>query len=120
MGGFARRLTGSSDLYGRSGRLPHSSVNYVTSHDGFPLQDLVPYDAKHNEANLEDNRDGHDNNLSWNCGVEGPSDDPAIRALRAQQKRNLIATLLLSQGVPMIVAGDELGRPQQGNNNAYC
>ncbi|MCC6611093.1 MAG: glycogen debranching protein GlgX [Burkholderiales bacterium] len=117
---FARRLTGSSDLYGRSGRRPHASINFVTAHDGFTLHDLVSYSEKHNEANLEGNRDGHDNNLSWNCGVEGPSDDSQVRALRARQKRNLLATLLLSQGVPMLTAGDELGRTQLGNNNAYC
>ena len=120
IGEFARRLTGSSDLYGRNGRLPRASVNFITAHDGFTLRDLVSYDHKHNEANLEDNRDGHDNNLSWNCGAEGPTDDPAILALREQQSRNLMATLLLSQGVPMLVAGDELSRTQQGNNNAYC
>ena len=120
IGEFARRLTGSSDLYGRNGRLPRASVNFITAHDGFTLRDLVSYDHKHNEANLEDNRDGHDNNLSWNCGAEGPTDDPAILALREQQSRNLMATLLLSQGVPMLVAGDELARTQQGNNNAYC
>ncbi len=120
IGEFARRLTGSSDLYGGSGRLPHASVNFVTSHDGFTLTDLVSYNAKHNQANLEDNRDGNDHNVSWNCGVEGPTVDPAIRALRARQKRNLLATLVFSQGVPMLAAGDEMGRTQQGNNNAYC
>src|SRR5215468_10398747 len=120
IGEFARRITGSSDLYGRSGRRPYASVNYVAAHDGFTLTDLVSYNEKHNEANLEDNRDGHNHNLSWNCGVEGPTDDPAIRALRARQKRNLLGTLLLSQGVPMLLAGDELGRTQRGNNNAYC
>jgi glycogen operon protein len=120
IGEFARRLTGSSDLYGGSGRLPYASINYITAHDGFTLTDLVSYDVKHNEANLEDNRDGNDHNVSWNCGVEGPTDDPAIRALRARQKRNLLATLLFSQGVPMLAAGDEMGRTQQGNNNAYC
>ncbi|HET9047205.1 MAG TPA: glycogen debranching protein GlgX, partial [Casimicrobiaceae bacterium] len=120
IGDFARRLTGSSDLYGSSGRQPHASINFVTAHDGFTLRDLVSYDVKHNEANLEGNRDGSDNNRSWNCGVEGPSDDPAINALRARQSRNLLATLLLSQGVPMMLAGDEIGRTQQGNNNAYC
>ncbi len=98
IGEFARRLTGSSDLYGRSGRAPHASINFVTAHDGFTLRDLVSYDDKHNEANLEDNRDGNDNNLSWNCGVEGPTDDPAILALRARQSRNLLATLLLFAG----------------------
>jgi glycogen operon protein len=120
IGEFARRLTGSSDLYGRSGRRPHASINFVTAHDGLTLQDLVSYNEKHNEANLEGNRDGHSNNLSWNCGAEGPSDDPEVRALRLRQKRNLLATLLLSQGVPMLTAGDELGRTQLGNNNAYC
>ena len=120
IGEFARRLTGSSDLYGSSGRKPHASINFVTAHDGLTLRDLVSYDLKHNEANGDDNRDGTDNNLSWNCGVEGPTEDPAINALRAQQTRNLLATLLLSQGVPMILAGDELVRTQQGNNNAYC
>jgi isoamylase len=120
IGEFARRLTGSSDLYGRHGRLPHSSINFITAHDGFTLHDLVSYNDKHNEANLEDSRDGHNNNLSWNCGVEGPTDDPAINSLRARQKRNLLATLLLSQGVPMLLAGDEIGRTQGGNNNAYC
>ncbi len=120
IGELAYRLTGSSDLYGHGGRNPYASINFVTAHDGFTLQDLVSYDEKHNEANGEDNRDGTDANLSWNCGVEGPSDDPAVRALRARQKRNMIATLLLSQGVPMILAGDESGRTQGGNNNAYC
>jgi glycogen operon protein len=120
IGEFARRLTGSSDLYGRSGRSPYASVNFITAHDGFTLRDLVSYNGKHNEANLEDNRDGNDNNISWNCGVEGPTDDPAILALRARQSRNMLATLLLSQGVPMVTAGDEIGRTQQGNNNAYC
>jgi len=120
IGEFARRLTGSSDLYAPSGRHPHASINFVTAHDGFTLTDLVSYNVKHNEANLEGNRDGNDHNVSWNCGVEGPTDDPEIRALRAQQKRNLLATLLFSQGVPMISAGDEIGRTQDGNNNAYC
>jgi glycogen operon protein len=120
IGEFARRLTGSSDLYGRSGRRPYASINFITAHDGFTLRDLVSYNDKHNEANGEDNRDGHNNNLSWNCGVEGPTDDPQINRLRAQQSRNFIATLLLSQGVPMITAGDEIGRTQNGNNNAYC
>jgi glycogen operon protein len=120
IGEFARRFTGSSDLYETSGRKPYASINFITSHDGFTLEDLVSYNTKHNEANLEDNRDGHDNNLSWNCGVEGPTDDLEVRALRARQKRNFVATLLLSQGVPMLVAGDEIGRTQRGNNNAYC
>ena len=120
MGEFARRLTGSSDLYGKSGRRPHASINFITAHDGFTLHDRVSYDAKHNEANLEDNRDGHNNNLSWNSGVEGDTDDAQVNALRAQRSRNFIATLLLSQGVPMLIAGDEIGRTQRGNNNAYC
>jgi isoamylase len=120
IGEFASRLTGSSDLYASSGRRPYASVNFITAHDGFSLHDLVSYNAKHNEANGEDNRDGENHNLSWNCGVEGPSDDPAILALRARQKRNLLATLLLSQGVPMLSAGDELAHSQAGNNNAYC
>ena len=120
IGEFARRLTGSSDLYGRSGRRPHASINFITAHDGFTLQDLVSYNDKHNEANGEENRDGHNNNLSWNCGAEGPTDDAAIGALREKQKRNMLATLLLSQGVPMLLAGDEIGRTHLGNNNAYC
>jgi len=117
---FARRLTGSSDLYGRTGRRPQASVNFVTAHDGFTLHDLVSYNEKHNEANGEGNRDGRDDNRAWNCGVEGPTDDPAVLALRERQKRNFLATLLLSQGVPMLAAGDERGRSQGGNNNAYC
>jgi glycogen operon protein len=120
LGEMALRLTGSSDLYERTGRKPHASINFICAHDGFTVHDLVSYDGKHNEANQEDNRDGSDNNLSWNCGVEGETDDPAINALRASQKRNLLATLLFSQGVPMLLAGDEMGRSQQGNNNAYC
>ena len=120
IGEFATRLTGSSDLYAHNGRRPHASINYITCHDGFTLQDLVSYNGKHNEANGEDNRDGNDNNLSWNCGVEGPTADTQIATLRARQKRNLLATLLLSQGVPMLLAGDEMGRTQGGNNNAYC
>ncbi len=120
IGEFAKRLTGSSDLYNRSGRRPYASINFVTAHDGFTLADLVSYNDKHNEANGEDNRDGHNNNLSWNCGVEGPTDEPAIGALRARQSRNFLATLMLSQGVPMLLAGDELGHTQRGNNNAYC
>jgi len=117
---FATRLCGSSDLYEQSGRRPYASVNFVTAHDGFTLEDLVSYDEKHNEANGENNRDGESHNLSWNCGAEGPSDDPEIIALREKQKRNFIATLLSSQGVPMIRGGDELSHSQQGNNNAYC
>jgi isoamylase len=117
---LAYRLSGSSDLYEGSGRRPFASINFVVAHDGFTLRDLVSYDHKHNEANQEDNKDGSDDNQSWNCGVEGPTDDPAIRDLRARQQRNMLATLLLSQGVPMICGGDEIGRTQQGNNNAYC
>ncbi len=117
---MATRLSGSSDLYAHSGRRPYASINFVTAHDGFPLHDLVSYNDKHNEANGENNRDGESHNNSWNCDAEGPTDDPAINALRARQKRNLMATLLLSQGVPMICGGDEIGRTQQGNNNAYC
>jgi isoamylase len=117
---LATRLAGSNDLYARSGRRPYASINFITAHDGFTLADLVSYNEKHNEANLEENRDGENNNLSWNGGVEGPTDDPAIRSLRARQMRNFMATLLLSQGVPMISHGDEVGRTQRGNNNAYC
>ena len=120
IGEFAQRLTGSSDLYNRSSRKPYASINFVAAHDGFTLADLVSYNDKHNEANGEENRDGSDHNLSWNHGVEGPTDDPEILALRARQQRNFIATLILSQGVPMLLAGDEIGRTQQGNNNAYC
>jgi isoamylase len=117
---MASRLTGSSDIFGRHGRRPWASVNFATAHDGFTLNDLVSYERKHNEANGERDRDGSDHNLSWNCGVEGPTSDPAVLALRARHKRNLLATLLLSQGIPMLLAGDELGRTQRGNNNAYC
>ncbi|HVM94868.1 MAG TPA: glycogen debranching protein GlgX [Candidatus Acidoferrales bacterium] len=117
---FATRLAGSSDLYEHSGRLPYASINFVTAHDGFTLNDLVSYNEKHNEANGENNGDGDNNNNSWNCGVEGPSDDTAVVGLRERQKRNFLATLLLSQGVPMICAGDEFSRTQRGNNNAYC
>jgi glycogen operon protein len=117
---FATRLAGSSDLYERSGRRPYASINFITAHDGFTLQDLVSYNAKHNEANGEDNRDGTDDNMSWNCGVEGETGDEAILLLREHQKRNLMATLLLSQGVPMIRGGDELSQSQGGNNNVYC
>jgi isoamylase len=116
---LASRVAGSSDIFGYRGRRPWASINFITAHDGFTLTDLVTYNDKHNAANGEDNRDGNDDNLSWNCGVEGPSDDPEIIALRARQKRNLLATLLLSLGVPMLLAGDEMGRSQQGNNNAY-
>ena len=119
-GPMGHRLTGSSDLYGRGGRKPYASINFVTAHDGFTLNDLVTYNDKHNEANGEGNRDGHDHNLSWNHGVEGPTDDVKITALRERQKRNFLTTLLLSQGVPMLCGGDEIGRTQQGNNNAYC
>lgn len=117
---FATRISGSSDLYQWNGRRPHASINFVTCHDGFTLNDLVSYDHKHNEANLEDNRDGTDQNDSWNCGVEGPTDDAAIQQLRAKKRRAILATLLLSQGVPMLLSGDEVGHSQQGNNNAYC
>jgi isoamylase len=120
IGEFAARITGSADLYEHSGRRPVASINFVTCHDGFTLLDLVSYNDKHNEANGEENKDGESYNRSWNCGVEGPSRDPAIRALRAQQRRNFIATLFLSQGVPMLAHGDELGRTQSGNNNGYC
>ena len=117
---LAYRLTGSSDLYQGDGRRPSASINFVVAHDGFTLEDLVSYNDKHNEANGEHNRDGHDHNLSWNHGVEGPTDDPKITAARDQTKRNLIATLLLSQGVPMLAHGDEIGRTQNGNNNVYA
>jgi isoamylase len=117
---LAYRLTGSSDLYEHSGRRPHASINFITCHDGFTLADLVSYSNKHNEANGEDNRDGENNNLSWNCGAEGPTRDPAVLELRARQRRNFMASLILSQGVPMLLAGDEMGRTQRGNNNSYC
>jgi isoamylase len=117
---LAYRLTGSSDLYGDDGRNPYASINFVTCHDGFTLHDLVAYDRKHNEANGEGNRDGENHNRSWNCGVEGETSNPEVNALRERQKRNLLASLILSAGVPMLLAGDELGRTQQGNNNAYC
>ena len=116
----AQGMLGSADLYDHQGRKPWASVNFVTAHDGFTLADLWSYDAKHNEANGEGNRDGHDDNRSWNCGVEGPTEDPDIRSLRDRLRRNTIATLLLSQGTPMILMGDEIGRTQLGNNNAYC
>jgi isoamylase len=117
---FATRLCGSADLYEWSSRRPYASINFITCHDGFNLDDLVSYNEKHNEANGEENRDGANDNQSWNCGAEGPTDDPAIKALRERQKRNLLATLFLSQGVPMLLAGDELGKSQNGNNNCYC
>ena len=117
---FASRITGSADLYENSGRRPVASINFVTAHDGFTIADLVSYNEKHNEANGEDNNDGESHNRSWNCGVEGPTDDPEIQSLRARQQRNLLGTLLLSQGVPMILHGDELGRTQNGNNNGYA
>jgi isoamylase len=120
VGALAFRLTGSSDLYARNGRLPYASINFITAHDGFTLNDLVSYNDKHNQANGEENRDGHNENLSWNCGAEGETDDPAILALRERRKRNFLAMLFLSQGVPMLLAGDEFGRSQRGNNNAYC
>jgi isoamylase len=120
LGEFASRLTGSSDLYQGGSRYPTASVNFVTAHDGFTLRDLVSYNEKHNEANGEDNQDGTDDNRSWNCGVEGDTDDPEVLALRARQQRNFLATLFLSQGVTMLLAGDEAGRTQRGNNNAYC
>ncbi|MCJ1887127.1 glycogen debranching protein GlgX [Pseudomonas sp. LA21] len=117
---LARRLTASGDLYDQRGRRPYASVNFITAHDGFTLRDVVSYNSKHNLANGEDNRDGHDDNRSWNHGVEGPTDDPQIRRLRLRQMKNLLATLLLSQGTPMLVAGDEFSRTQHGNNNVYC
>ncbi|MCA1613854.1 MAG: glycogen debranching protein GlgX [Acidobacteria bacterium] len=117
---MAFRLTGSSDLYERSGRRPYASINFVTAHDGFTIRDLVSYNEKHNAENGEGSRDGHDHNVSWNCGVEGPTGDAEVNELRARQQRNFLSTLLLSQGVPMLVAGDEMGRTQRGNNNAWC
>jgi glycogen operon protein len=120
IGEMASRLTGSSDLFGWGGRRPWASLNFVTCHDGFTAADLVAYDRKHNDANAEGNRDGTDANYSWNCGVEGPTEQPLVNALRRRQMRNLLATMMLSQGVPMLLAGDEFGRSQGGNNNAYC
>ena len=120
LGEFAARITGSPDLYEHSGRRPVASINFVTAHDGFTLRDLVSYNEKHNEANGEGNRDGETHNRSWNCGVEGETDDLEILELRAQQRRNFLATLFLSQGVPMLLHGDETGRTQRGNNNGYC
>ncbi len=120
LGELAKRLAGSADMYNHSGRRPFASVNFLTAHDGFTLEDLVSYEHKHNDANGEDNRDGHDDNRSCNCGVEGPTDDPGILAARERMKRSLFATMVLSQGIPMILGGDELSRTQQGNNNTYC
>ncbi len=120
VGAFAERFAGSSDLFRQHGRKPTASVNFIAAHDGFTLEDSVSYNARHNEANLENGADGHAHNLSWNCGVEGPTDDPAVRELRSRQAANLLATLFLSQGVPMLLAGDEFGHTQGGNNNAYC
>ena len=120
LGEFAFRFTGSSDLYEGTGRRPYASVNFITAHDGFTLNDLVSYNDKHNEANGEENRDGESHNRSWNCGAEGPTDDTAVNALRNRQKRNLLSTLFLSQGIPMLLGGDEIGRTQKGNNNGYC
>jgi glycogen operon protein len=120
IGEFAERLSGSSDLYQSDGREPFASINFITAHDGFTLADLVAYESKHNEANLEGNRDGTDDNRSWNCGVEGDTDDEQIRALRARQQRNFLTTLFVSQGTPMLLGGDELNRTQHGNNNGWC
>jgi len=120
LGEFAYRVTGSSDLYENTGRRPYASINFVTAHDGFTLEDLVSYNEKHNEANGEDSQDGESHNSSWNCGVEGPTAEPEVLSLRFRQKRNFLTTLFLSQGVPMLVSGDELGRTQGGNNNGYC
>ncbi|MFO7962682.1 MAG: glycogen debranching protein GlgX [Desulfobacterales bacterium] len=120
LGNFASRFTGSSDLYEDTSRLPYAGINFVTAHDGFTLNDLVSYNEKHNEANGEENRDGESHNRSWNCGEEGPTDNPDVRQLRDRQKRNFLSTLFLSQGVPMLLGGDEFGRTQNGNNNAYC
>jgi glycogen operon protein len=117
---MAQRLAGSADLYEADGREPFASINFITAHDGFTLADLVSYEQKRNEANREDNRDGTDDNRSWNCGIEGPADDPEIVALRARQQRNFLTTLFVSQGTPMLLGGDELGRTQHGNNNAWC
>ncbi|MBV8304948.1 MAG: glycogen debranching enzyme GlgX, partial [Acidimicrobiia bacterium] len=114
------RLTGSADLYETSGRRPYNSINFVTAHDGFTLRDLVSYNDKHNQANGEDSRDGENHNRSWNCGVEGPTDDQEVLACRDHQQRNFLATLFISQGVPMLLGGDEMSRTQRGNNNAYC
>jgi glycogen operon protein len=120
VGELAARLTGSSDLYENDGRRPTASINFITAHDGFTLEDLVSYNTKHNLDNGEENRDGTDEHDSWNCGVEGPTDDPDVIELRERQKRNFLATLMLSQGIPMLAGGDEIGRTQRGNNNSYC
>jgi len=120
IGEVAYRLTASPDLYQHDGRQPYASVNFITSHDGYTLNDLVSYNDKHNEANGDENRDGDSYNRSWNCGVEGPTDDPNINSLRRRQERNFLTMLFLSQGVPMLLGGDEFGRTQKGNNNAYC
>lgn len=120
LGDFSDRFTGSSDLYQESGRRPLASINFVTAHDGFSLNDLVSYNEKHNEANGEHNQDGENHNRSWNCGEEGPTENREVTMLRERQKRNFLTTLFLSQGVPMLLAGDELSRTQGGNNNAYC
>ena len=120
VGELSSRLSGSSDLYAHNGRRPSASLNFVTCHDGFTLRDLVSYQRKHNEANGEENRDGNNNNMSWNCGVEGPTSDQAINQLRQRQQRNFLTTLFLSQGVPMLLAGDEVAHTQKGNNNGYC
>jgi glycogen operon protein len=120
LGELAYRFAGSPDLYENTSRLPFASINFITAHDGFTLHDLVSYNEKHNQDNGEDNQDGEDFNRSWNCGAEGPTDDPQVLALRGRQKRNFLTTLFLSQGVPMLLGGDEMGRTQQGNNNAYC
>jgi glycogen operon protein len=120
IGELGYRVTGSSDLYEGSGRRPSASINFITAHDGFTVRDLVSYNNKHNEANGEENRDGTDNNRSWNCGAEGETEDPEVNSLRSRQRRNFLATLLLSQGVPMLLGGDPLGQTQRGNNNAYC
>jgi isoamylase len=120
LGEFAARMSGSSDLYERDGRAPYASINFVTAHDGFTLRDLVSYNQKHNAANGENNNDGESHNRSWNCGAEGETNDPDVLALRSRQQRNILTTLLLSQGVPMLLHGDEIGRTQGGNNNGYC
>ena len=120
IGEFSLRLTGSGDIYSSDRRSPTASINFATTHDGFTVADLTSYNDKHNDANGEDNKDGENNNRSWNCGEEGPSGNPQVIELRGRQRRNLLGTLLLSAGVPMILGGDEIGRTQQGNNNAYC